>query len=269
MSIAIETGPRGGDFKADEDALIRLQDILLENAEGARSEELDAEYRNLRKALFDNPEYSDILPRMVRVHRDLGALWPYMKSYDPQWEPRRKHVREVMAPLFDRSEELSKGASASVGEDGGEPSDPPIDPSSWTGVTSPRQRLAAARSLIPIAQGSIERLIDLLSQPNHNGAPPLDDAIDAIDNLRKLHRALGEVLEATERGAWDEALGSGLIGEASGYAKRAARLVKNDPIPYALSALLLSVMTALGFPGIGGYLAGVAVTVRKSPDRGQ
>ena len=259
MSIAIKTGTWGRDFRDDEDALARLQNILLQNAEGARDGELDLEYKQLRKALLGNPEYNDFVPRIIRIHRDLGSLWPYMKSFDPSWEPRRKHVREEMAPLFDRAEELAKGAGgeAERGRGGGP------DPAEWTGISSPGQRLAAARSLIPIAQGSIERLIEHLSEPNHNGAPPLDETLEAIENLRKLHSALGEVLAAVEGGRWNEALAEGLIGEASRYAKRAARLMRDDPMPYAVSALLMSVMTALGFPDIGGYLAGVAVAVRK------
>ncbi|GAB5350378.1 hypothetical protein [Qipengyuania sp. 483] len=262
MSISIKTGPWGASLNSDEDALARLQSILLQNAEGARGGELDIEYRQLRRALLDNPEYSDVVPRLIRIHRDLDSLWPYMKSFDRSWEPRRKHVREEMAPLLDRAEELARGvdapASGLTENIGGQ-----INSAEWTGIASPGQRLAAARSLIPIAQGSIEQLIEHLSVPNHNGAPPLDETLEAIENLRELHRALGEVLNAVEEGRWNEESASGLVGEASRYAKRAARLLRNDPMPYAVSALLLSVLTTLGFPNIGGYLAGVALAVRK------
>jgi hypothetical protein len=38
-------------------------------------------------------------------------------------------------------------------------------------------------------------------------------------------------------------------------------------MPYLSSALLLGVLTACGFPGVGGYLGGVALTVQKHARR--
>ncbi|MBU2339628.1 MAG: hypothetical protein KKE77_00055 [Alphaproteobacteria bacterium] len=107
MVIAIQTGPWPPGIEGDEEAVTRLQEILLQLAEGARGDELDSEYKELRKAFLENAEYSDVAPRLVRIHRDLGGMWPYMKSFDAQWEPRRKHVREELEPLFRRVEELT------------------------------------------------------------------------------------------------------------------------------------------------------------------
>lgn len=273
MAIVVDVGPWEGKFNTDEEAIFRFQELLLEAAEGARTPELDGEYRELRNAFLKNPEFSDIVPRMVRIHRDLPSLWPYFKSFDPQWEPRRRHVRDEMEPLFVRAEELTGSGVKKVDQDPPWPGTPmPADsssppsganPSDWTGIASPSQRLAAARQLLPIAQGSVERLIQTLSEPSHNGGPPLDERHEAIENLRKLHAALGSVLDAVEGGRWDEVNAQGLPAEAAKYAKRAARALRDDPMPYAVSAMVLGLLTVLGFPGIGAYLAGVAATVTK------
>jgi hypothetical protein len=256
---SIATADWGEGILTDEEAFVRLQDILLSNAEGGRSDDLDREYKGLRRALLDNEEYSDVTPRIVRLHRDLGSLWPYMKSFDPKWEPRRKHVREEMEPLFARAEEI---ADRSIEADPPWPGER-YDPGSWTGLQSPRQRLAAARAVLPVAQASIERLIEHLSQPSHNGGPPLDETEEAIENLRALHRTLGEILTEVDAGDWGKIETQGLPAEAARYAKRAARLLRDDPLPYAISGLLLAVLSACGLPNIAGYLAGVALTVRK------
>jgi hypothetical protein len=278
MSLAINTGAWPAGITGDEEAIFRLQETLLRLVEGERDAELDAEYKALRQALLDNSEYADVIPRLIRVHRDLGGMWPYMKSFSPQRELRRKHVREELEALFSRADDLTKqgydadppwpGESSSLPDDTDfqrADHDNSVDASDWTGMQSRAQRLAAARSLLPVARASIERLIEELSKPSHNGGPSLDETVEAIDNLRKLHRALGEILEAIEGNNWSSIEGQGLPAEAAKYAKRFARAVRNDPIPYAASALLLGVLTACGFPGIAGYLTGVALTVRKGP----
>lgn len=262
LSIAVNSGPWPDGISEDEAAIYRLQEILLLLVEGSRDDELNSEYQRLRKALLDNSEYADVVPRLLRIHRDLGGMWPYMKSFDPQWEPRRKHVREQMEPLFNRVEEL---ADRSPDADPPWPGNvqQPSNPSDWTGMATPTQRLATARALLPVARASIERLIEELSQPSHNGGPLLEEKEAAIENLRKLHGVLGEILEAIEDGRWKEIEGQGLPIEAARYAKRAARALRDDPMPYAMSALLLGVFSACGFPEIASHLAAVALTVQK------
>ncbi|MEG8045601.1 hypothetical protein QP175_04905 [Sphingomonas aerolata] len=81
-------------FESDLDALLRLQGVLLEAAEGARGPELDQEYKELRRILLEDTTYSDVIPTFVRRYRDLGSLWPAFKSFSPQWEPRRGEIRK-------------------------------------------------------------------------------------------------------------------------------------------------------------------------------
>jgi hypothetical protein len=90
----------------------------------------------------------------------------------------------------------------------------------------------------------------------------LDEIEFALERLRKLHASLGVLLAAVDGDA-TKPIDPSLVGEIARYGKQAARALKNDPLPYALSATLLAVFTACGFPGLGGYLASMAVVITK------
>lgn len=139
----------------------------------------------------------------------------------------------------------------------------PYDASAWTGVSEPVQRVRAVQSLVPVAQAAIETLISQLEAPRHNGGPPLDEIEVALGHLRQLHAALGKLLIMADEGTLSSSRGEGLMVEAARYGRRAAKALKNDPVPYALSATLLGLFTACGFPGLGGYLSGLAIAIKK------
>jgi hypothetical protein len=84
-----------------EDRVRLLQAVLLKACEGHRGPEDDATYIELRRSMMHDPVLKPLLPTYVTRHRDLGHLWPYMKDFDPRREPRRQHIRNTMAPLFD------------------------------------------------------------------------------------------------------------------------------------------------------------------------
>lgn len=214
-------------------------------------------YAAMRTDMLRNPAYEGLAPTFFRRNRDIGALWSYAKSVDPSWEPRRKFLRGQFEPLLSHLERESHQS-------------PPVmpgvyDASAWTGVRSPEQRIKAVQTLLPVAQAAIGSLIKHLEAPNHNGAPPLDETAEALGHLRKLHATLGELLAAADNGELVTPRGEGLVTEAARYARRAAKSLRSDPIPYALSATLLAILTACGFPGLGGYLSGIAMAIRK-PD---
>lgn len=259
----LSTGSWPMEIVSDDEAISQLQATLLRHVEGEREGMIDDEYRALRQAFLDNPNYAQLVPRFVRIHRDLGAMWPYMKSFNAQWEPRRQHVRQSLEPLFNRADELATASNDADPPWPGTPAPGKVDSADWTGTLSRTQKLAAAKTLLPVARASIERLMEELGKPSHNGGPPLDETVEAIEHLRKLHKALGDILEGIEGNRWSEIEGMGLPAEAARYARRFARAVRDDPMPYAASALLLTVLTACGFPGIAGYLSGVAITVQK------
>ncbi|MBN9486271.1 MAG: abortive infection family protein [Alphaproteobacteria bacterium] len=81
-----------------------LQVVLLRACEGHRTPADDAVYTELRRVMMHDPALKSLLPGYVQRHRDLGHLWPYLKEFDPKWEPRRQHVRNTLTPLFDRVE---------------------------------------------------------------------------------------------------------------------------------------------------------------------
>lgn len=250
---AFDDGSWGGKYDNDLDALTAFQNVLLQAAEGARHAELDAEYRGLRTDLLRNDEYADLVPRPIRQNRDLVAFWSEFKSYNPQWEPRRQWIREQFGPLFDRAEVLGQANSSALS----------ASSQSWTGVTSRSERLIAVQTLLPLARAAIESLIDELSKPSGNGGPILDEKQEAIDQLKLLHTALGRLLGSIELGRFDDEMGGGLAADVARFAKRAAKVLKDDPMPYLASGLLLGILSACGLPGIGGHLSGVALTIAK------
>ena len=68
--------------------------------------------------------------------------------------------------------------------------------------------------------------------PNANGAPPLDSRIEAIEELRKLHHALGEILAAVENGHFDDELWQNLQAGSrdSGIVQRRRSATTRCPI---------------------------------------
>lgn len=243
-------------LKTDLDVLLRFQDLMLSAVEGSRDEQLDREYKELRSALLKDTTYAQVVPSFVRRNRDLGSLWPTLKSFSPQWEPRRVEVRRQFEDALEAAERIELFGRPEEATDG-------YDSSAWTGAVKGVELVRAVKTLLPIAQSAVGRLIELLEAPGHNGGPPLDERANAIEALRHLHKALGELLVAADEGKLDQTFNSGLPVEAARYAKRAAKALRDDPIPYALSATVLAIMTACGMPGIGGYLAGVAVSMKK------
>ncbi|WP_375394966.1 hypothetical protein [uncultured Sphingomonas sp.] len=258
MSLTIDN--REKQFPSDLDFLLHFQNVLLRAVEGARDEEIDREYSEMRAALLADPRYEETIPQFVHRHRDLGSLWPTLKSFSPQWEPRRVEVRRQFEPAIAEADRIDPfGVSPQQVWAG----DLPFDSTAWTGATKPGARLAAVKTLLPVARAAVERLIESLGAPGHNGGPALDGTIEAIDALRSLHTLLGEIIQAADEGKLNQAYNDGMVLEACRYAKRAAKKLRDDPMPYAMSALLLSVLSACGFPGVGGFLGGVAANIKR------
>lgn len=239
--------------------VLDFQGELIDYFTGGKGLE-EPRYQAMRKELLEDPRYGNLAPSWLRSNRDLGALWSFAKSVGGSWEPRRQFLREQFEPLLDF---LESG--------GGEPS-PRMpghyDASAWTGVQSTAQQARAIKTLIPVAQAAVGSLIEHLERPNHNGGPQLDEVELAIERLRKLHVALGTLLTAVEEGKLKDTIKCGLIAEIARYGRQTARALKHDPLPYALSGTLLALFTACGFPGLGGYLGGIALAIKK-PGQGR
>jgi hypothetical protein len=170
----------------DDEAVTRLQSILLEGCEGRRDLDLDRQYKPLRKVIIGRPDLSDVVPRFVRSHADLGTFWSYIKGVDPQWEPRRQHVRKAFEPLFDRIEGRTK---------------PPATSGKWTGRRSAAQQAQIVLALAPDALQGVRALLDEQERALHNGGPVDPEQEAAIERLRQLHGALGELIALAENGS--------------------------------------------------------------------
>jgi hypothetical protein len=138
-----------------------------------------------------------------------------------------------------------------------------VPSSSWTGISTNRERLIAARKLLPLAHATVGGLIAELEWPRGNGGPPLDDREQAIENLRELHRVIGELLQDLNADK-EPSLKQRLLDEAAGYLSRAAQSLQNDPMPYLVSAGLFAMLTAIGAGSLGGYVAGVTSRIKKN-----
>jgi hypothetical protein len=125
-----------------------------------------------------------------------------------------------------------------------------------------RIELKTVRSLLPVAQAAVDSMITTLSEPTSNGAPMMEHKKEAIEHLRELHRVLGDLLKIVDTKGLN-AKGQQLLAEAASYAKRAARSLRDDPMPYLASALLLGIFEACGLPGIAGYLVGITQNIKK------
>ena len=218
--------------------------MLICAAEGNRSLADDRQYPTLRRELMRRPLE---MPSFLLTHPSVDSFTAFIKGIEDRTE-RAGRVRNDFAPLLQAL---------------GQASDGNVDSSAWTGEPSRAARLKTIRTLLPLAQSAVEGMITTLSEPNANGAPLLDGREEALTHLRELHVTLGKLLAAVDAGRFDDELGQSLQADAARFAKRAAKALRDDPMPYLSSALLLGLFTACGLPGLGGYMGGVALTMRK------
>ena len=233
------------EYESMEEALERLQSILLARVENKLGAADDLEYRQLRRALMNEPGIRERLPRVVTVNSETGGVWAILRDHSDQWEPRRAFVREQMRSALDYARS------------------PQVIPSSaWTGIQGPKERLVAARSLLPLAYATVEGLIAELERPIGNLGPPMEDRQEAIENLKALHGVLGECIAALESGS--KSLNELMLKEAAGFLGRAARLLKGDPMPYMVAGGLAGLLSVIGAGELGTFLAGIALTIKKN-----
>jgi hypothetical protein len=222
----------------------RLQSMLINAAEGRRNVADDRQYPELRQTLR---RLTSDMPELLQTHPSLDSFNAYAKTIERRSD-RVERIQREFAPLFAPMDDTEVQKSSSA----------------WTGIDSGVARVKAVKSLLPLAQAAVEGMIASLSEPNANNAPLLEQHEEAIANLRDLHSTLGALLEAADSGHLEDELGDGLAAEASRYAKRAARALSRDPMPYLASGLLLGLLHACGVPAIGGFLSDIALNMRKN-----
>lgn len=173
------------DGMSDDEAVQRLQAIMLLACEGNQDLSNGREYRAIRSLFLRRSDLADVLPKFIRSHRDLGSFWQFVKSYAPKWEDRRKMVRSAFEPLFDRVEGRTSVPRAS---------------SKWTGRRSASQQARVVISLGYDALLGVDLLLEEQEKPLHNGGPIEPERAEAIAKLKALHHELGELIRLAEAG---------------------------------------------------------------------
>lgn len=171
------------DDLTDEEAVERLETLMLMACEGNKDLSNGREYKALRKALLARSDFADVVPKYIRTQRDLAAFWTYIKGQSGQWEPRRQHVRETFAPLHDRAEGRTR---------------PPLASSKWTGRRTASQQARVVIALGYDALAGIDALLFEQERGLHNGGPVEPERETAIESLKELHTELGELLRLAE-----------------------------------------------------------------------
>ncbi|MGD0462088.1 MAG: abortive phage resistance protein [Tepidisphaeraceae bacterium] len=83
------------------DQIESIRNLLVAVATGqSTSGTADAEYSEARANLLQNPLTKNSLPAMVRVCRNLGDFWGFIKPKFPTYAGRRNYIREEFDPLL-------------------------------------------------------------------------------------------------------------------------------------------------------------------------
>ena len=240
------------DCMDDEEAVHALETIMLQGCEGNQDLSLGRRYTLLRRGFLKRQDLVDVVPPFIRINRDLGSFWAYIKAKSPQWAPRRGHVGEAFRALYDRVEGRTL---------------PPVRSGAWTG----RRRTAEQQAKVVLALGydalvGVEMLLEDYERAHHNGGPVEPEEREAINALRTLHQELGLLIELAERGEpLDEAL-----RDVRGAAAKAMHWSKS-PIGFALGALPLTgastvlgvgvmyLVNAIAPPGVGAAIGAATI----------
>jgi hypothetical protein len=168
---------------SDREALERLESLLITAIEGNRDLVTEKEYRSLRSAVVARDDLRDVVPQFLRAQRDLTAFAAYIRRVDESRQGRREHVWTSFKPLIDRVE----GRTA-----------PKVRSSEWTGRRDASQQARVVLALAPQALFGVEMLLQEQERPLHNGGPVDPEQLRAIESLRELHSALGELIRLAE-----------------------------------------------------------------------
>ena len=236
------------DGMSDEEAVTRIQAVMIKACEGNRDLASDRDYKSVRMPLIRRADLSDVVPPFIRANRDLESMWAYLKGLSPHWKERREHVWESFRPLFDRVEGRTK---------------PPVSSSNWTGRRTPTQQAAVVLSLAPDALHGVEMLLAEQERALHNGGPVDDAQRDALETLKELHRELGELISCAENGLpLDERLSGlrALKDKGFNWCKETYRLtLAESPLVASSTVLGCGVMMLVNAITQGSGEAGIAM----------
>ena len=96
----------------NEDMINKIESLkimLVSHATGGGGD--TEEYRNLRRELTASPRVSKLLPRFVRICRDLSEFWSFIKPKFGTYAERREYLRNEFDPLLTMLETESRTPS--------------------------------------------------------------------------------------------------------------------------------------------------------------
>ena len=129
------------------------------------------------------PQQARLL-RAFLSHRDSPAFTGH-DTLDDEWrETYLKIITSLEQSVSDADEVYSNEDAVRVSSSG------------WTGRRTIREQVAIVRELAPVALGELDELANLAESKRFNDP----ETADAIQCLRELHRQLGELIEAVDRG---------------------------------------------------------------------
>jgi hypothetical protein len=133
-----------------------------------------------------------------------------------------------------------------------------IPASGWTGTLSQEERLEVVKTLAPVAKIEIQALIDRVADQRFND----DLTHDALEQLKRLHDLLGQLIQAADQGKPLDQLLAAFGQDRDKFfslLKQGANVVIAAP---ALTFGMVKLLAALcGAPIDGGLVAGVYATM--------
>ena len=165
---------------SDEEALQRLQTLCLGACDGIQDLADDTRYKALRRALLSRADLRPHAPAFIAAQPNLQAFVRHVREIKDRSQ-RRDMVREQFRELRDAA---------------GEPQ--AISSARWTGRASFHEHAAVVQALAPVALEALERLIGDEERARDNGGPVDADREIALQQLKSLHRALGDLIDAVE-----------------------------------------------------------------------
>lgn len=235
MARASTKWPEGLDDLA---AMERLQALMLSACDGARDLARDRAYKAFRKRLLQRDDLVDFVPSLVTTHNDLDSFVSAIKEIADR-EERRERVRSSFQAILSTLR----------------PTDAPsAESSAWTGKASLAQQARIVRALAIPALEVVDRLLAEQERALDNGGPIDADQAAALQDLRDLHTALGELIGLVEAARPVE----GVLGRLAELKTRAiqgfTRNLSADAA--ALPGTISTVMVGLTTIGITQLLTG-------------
>lgn len=88
-----------GHLESDYDLAEYFFNSLVDHATGGSAE--PRHYKYLRTYFLDNSRTKSLVPRWIRINRDISQYWQFIKNKFPTYAERREFLKTEFAPLLD------------------------------------------------------------------------------------------------------------------------------------------------------------------------